>query len=56
MRLCKWCYHVRIKTQRNHDYHPRCKGLWECECKCRFKYNPPKPYNEYHVVANGIFN
>jgi len=55
MRLCKWCYHVRIKLQKDHPYHPRCKGLWECECQCREKMSTPKGYNTMHYVADGIF-
>ena len=54
MRLCKWCYHVRIKGQKDHPYHVKCKGNNECECRCRELKREEKTFNTFHSSNLGM--
>ncbi len=44
--LCKWCFHIR-KTKDN-DWHTKCKGNNQCECRCREIYKQPEAWNTPH--------
>jgi len=53
LKLCKWCFFVRKKF-RDTDYHPKCRGNNECQCKCREVNYELIPYENYHVVNLGL--